>query len=170
MSEFTIPLRRVMLLQQTLENGGTTTCPLRRPETSVDAQVEVENDDRTHHLKVKFGPLTGSISLPRGDSAKYLALRDYLEELANGRADSGQQSQLALALIEAQDCVNNVIGANHIAYVIHTTTPARPLGAVVTDDQGEIHAAATGTCKDHLAELLRAKLGHHQRGLGSAHE
>lgn len=170
MSEFTINLRRVMLLQATLENGGATTCPMRRPETSIDALIEVENDSRTHHLRVKFGPLTGSISLPRGDSAKYLALRDYLEELANGRADSGQQSQLAMALMDAQDCVNDVIGPDHIAYVIHTNTPARPLGVVVTDDNGEVHAAATGTCKHHLAEALRAKLGRHQRGLGSAHE
>jgi Tfp pilus assembly protein PilZ len=157
-SEFIIPLRRVMLLQKTLEDGGAATCPLRRPETTIDAQIEVENDTRTHHIKVIFGPLTGSITLQRGDSSKYMALRDYLEDLANGRAETGEQSQLAIALMEAQDCINSVIEASQIAYVIPTTTPTRPFGAVVTDDQGEICAAVTGTCKHHLAEALRAKL------------
>lgn len=166
MSEYIIPLRQVMLLQRTLEGGGSATCPMRRLEVSVDAQIEVENDSRTHHLKVTFGPLTGSITLQRGDSAKYMALRDYLEELANGRADSAQLSEQAIAIMEAQDCVNSVIGANQIAYVIQTVTPSRPFGAVVTDDQGTICAAVTGTCKHHLAEAVRAKLRPHPEGHG----
>lgn len=166
MSEFTIPLQRVMLLQQTLENGGTATCPLRRPETTVDARIEVENDSRAHHLKVVFGPITGSITLQRGDSAKYMALRDFLEELANGRAETGELSQQAIALMEAQDCVNSVIGANHIAYVIPTATLARPFGAVVTDDQGKVQVAVTGICKHHLAEAVRAQLRPSSEGHG----
>lgn len=166
MSEYTVPLRRVMLLQKVLESGGTATCPMRRPEISVDAQVEVENDKLTHHLKASFGPFTGSLTLQRGDSAKYMALRDFLEELANGRTESGELSQRAIALMEAQDCVNGVIDAHHIAYVIQTVTPARPFGAVVTDDQGEIYAAVTGTCKNHLAEAVRAKLRPSAEGFG----
>lgn len=166
MSEFTIPLRRVMLLQKTLEDGGTAACPMRRPETTINAQIEVENDDRTHHLKATFGPFTGSITLQRGDSAKYMALRDFLEELANDGASPAELSLQAVALMEAQDYVNSVISANQIAYVIPTITPARPFGAVVTDDQGEIHAAATGSCKQHLAEAVRAQLRPSPEGHG----
>nr|WP_189659798.1 hypothetical protein [Pseudomonas farsensis] len=155
-----------MLLQKALENGGTTTCPLRRPETTSDALIEVENDTSTHHIRVIFGPLTGSLTLQRGDSSKYMALRDFLEELANGRADSGRLSQQAIALMEAQDCVNSVIEAHQIAYVIQTVTPARPFGAVVTDGLGTVHAAVTGTCKHHLAEAVRAQLRPHNEGHG----
>lgn len=158
MSEFTIPLSRVMLLQRTLEGGGAATCALRRPETTMNAQLEVENDSRAHHLTVKFGPLTSSITLQRADTSKYMALRNFLEDLANGRADSGEQSQQTIALMDAQDCVNDVIGADQVAYVILTTNPARPFGAVVTNDQGDVCAAATGSCKDHLAQAVRNKL------------
>lgn len=158
MNEYTVPLRRVMLLHPTLEQGGTATCQMRRPETATDVHIAVENDDRTHHLKVTFGPITGSLTLQRGDSAKYMALRDYLEELANGRAFTGEQSQQAIALMEAQDCVNAVLAPGHIAYVILTTSTARPFDAVVTDAQGELRVAATGTCVHHLAEVIRAKL------------
>lgn len=168
MNEYTVPLRRVMLLQPTLEQGGTATCQMRRPEIATDVHIEVENDDRTHHLKVTFGPITGSITLQRGDTAKYMALRDYLEELANGRVDTGRQSQEAMALMEAQDCVNAVLTAGHIAYVILTTTPARPFGAVVTDARGELRAAATGTCMHHLAEAISAKLRPGQEGPGES--
>ncbi|WP_095153972.1 hypothetical protein [Pseudomonas sp. Irchel 3E13] len=168
MNEYTVPLRRVMLLQATLENGGTATCQMRRPETSTDMHIAVENDDRTHHLKATFGPITGSLTLQRGDTAKYMALRDYLEELANGRAFTGEPSQQAIALMEAQDCVNGVLPPGHIAYIVLTTTPARPLGAVVTDAQGELRAAATGTCMLDLAEIIRAKLGPGREGPGES--
>lgn len=168
MNEYTVPLRRVMLLQSTLENGGTATCQMRRPEIATDMHIAVENDDRTHHLKVTFGPITGSLTLQRCDSAKYMALRDYLEELANGRAFTGEQSQQAIALVEAQDCVNAALTPGHIAYVILTTTPARPFGAVVTDAQGELRAAATRTCMHNLAEVIRAKLRPGQEGPGES--
>ena len=83
MNEFTINLRRVMLLEGTLELGGSATCPLRRPETIVDAHIQVENDDRDHHLQVRFGPFTGSITLRRGDSTKYMSCLLYTSDAAD---------------------------------------------------------------------------------------
>lgn len=159
MNEFTINLRRVMLLERTLENGGNTTCPLRRPETSVDAHIEVENDSRDHHLHVRFGPYTGSITLRRGDSTKYISLRDFLQDVANGRTESGQQTQRAIALMEALDCVSDVLPDGLRAFITPTTDHTHPFGTVVTNDQGEIRATAYGSCKHSLAEAVRAKLG-----------
>ncbi|MGF6591103.1 hypothetical protein LOY37_18290 [Pseudomonas sp. B21-012] len=170
MSEYILPLKRVMLLQHVLENGGTTTCPMRRPETSIDARIDVENDDRTHRLKVTFGPLTGSLTLQRGDSAKYIALRDFMQDLANGRTESGQLSQQAFALMEALDSVNGVLEGDQIAYITPTTNSERPFGVVVTNVQGEICAAVTGRCKNHLAESVRVKLRPTQEGAGSTHD
>lgn len=166
MSEYTLSLKRVMLLQKTLEDGGTTTCPLRRPETTMDAEIEVENDSQAHRLSVRFGPLTSSITLKRGDSAKYMALRDFLQDVANGRNESGQLSQEDIDLREALDSVNTVIRADQIAYITATTNPELPVGAVVTNDLGEICAAATGTCKEHLAQVIRTQLRPAQEGLG----
>lgn len=159
MSDFTIKLRRVMLLEHTLENGGHTTCPLHRPETSLDAHIQVENDDRDHHLQVRFGPYTGSIALPRGDSTKYMSLRNFLQDVANGRTDSGQQTQRAIALMEALDSVSDLLPEGLRAYITPTMDEDLPFGTVVTNDQGEICATAYGSCKLSLANAVRTKLG-----------
>lgn len=159
MNEFTINLRRVMLLERTLENGGNTTCPLRRPETTVDAHIQVENDSRDHHLQVRFGPYTGSITLRRGDSTKYMSLRDFLQDVANGRTESGLQTQRAIDLMEALDCVSNVLPEGLRAFITPTTDQEQPFGTVITNDQGEICATAYGSCKHTLAEAVCAKLG-----------
>lgn len=158
MSEFNIPLHQVMLLQRTLEQGGTATCQLRRLETLVDAQINVENDDSTHHIKVTLGPLVSSLALSRDPSAKYQRLREFLQDLANGRADSGAQSEEALALLEAQESVDEVLQVGQIAYVITTLNRELPLGAVVTNGLGEVCAAVTGASKEQLAAAVRAKL------------
>lgn len=158
MSEYNVSLRQVMLLQNTLENGGTAICQLLRPDASLEASVTIENDEATHHIKVSLGPLASSITLSRDPSTKYQSLRDFLQDLANGRVESGSLSDEAIALIEAQESVDEVIQAGHIAYVINTTNPTLPYGAVVTNDDGDICAAATGSSKEHLAENVRAKL------------
>ena len=164
MSDYNISLRQVMLLQNTLEHGGTASCQLRRPETCLEANISVENDEDTHHIKVSLGPLASSITLARDPSTKYQSLRDFLQDLANGRAESGSLSEEAIALIEAQESVDEVIQAGQIAYVINTTNPKLPYGAVVTNDDGEVCAAATGSSKEHLAEKVRAKLWIEQEG------
>ncbi len=166
MNEFTINLRRVMLLERTLENGGNTTCPLRRPETSVDAHIQVENDQRDHHLQVRFGPYTGSITLRRGDSTKYMSLRDFLQDVANGRTESGQQTQRAIALMEALDCVSDVLPEGLHAFITPTADQEHPFGTVITNDLGEIRATAFGSCKHALAEAVRTKLGQIPEGHG----
>lgn len=166
MSEFTIPLSRIMVLERTLEHGGTATCKLQRPEASLDAQVYVENDRTTHHIKVTMGPLASSLTLPRRLATKCQSLRDFLQDLANGRADSGAQSEEALALLEAQERVDKVLQVGQIAYVITTVNRELPLGAVVTNDLGEICAAVTGASKEQLAAAVLAKLQLGPEGLG----
>ncbi|WP_207878212.1 hypothetical protein [Pseudomonas sp. 32_A] len=158
MSEFFIPLRRVMLLQHVLENGGTTRCPMQRPETSIDAHVEIENDLRTHQVKVTFGPATGTITLQRGDSSKYMALRDFLQDLANGRTESGRRSGEAIAMREALESVNAALGPEHTAYISPTIDPKHPFRVIVLDDLGDICASTKGHCKDQLVETVRRQL------------
>ncbi|MNM57686.1 hypothetical protein D3C81_689000 [compost metagenome] len=166
MNEFQIPLRQIMLLQSTLEKGGTAICKLQRPEVSVDAHVEIENDTTHHRVKVTLGPLCSSLSLPRALSTKCQSLRDFLQDLANGRADSAAQSEEALALMEAQVSVEEVLQNGQTAYVIATVNRQLPLGAVVTNDLGVVCAAVTGTSKEHLAAEVRAKLQFSREGIG----
>ncbi|UVJ42533.1 hypothetical protein NVV94_18135 [Pseudomonas sp. LS1212] len=166
MSEYIVPLRNVMLLQRALEKGGATSCPVQRPEVTINAEVMVETDAKTHRVTVTFGPQRGSLTLQRDDTAKYQLLRDFIQDLANGRTESGCQSEKAIAMLEALDRLNEVIGADQIAYITPTTDPIHPFGAVVTNDQGEICAAAIGTCKDHLAAAVRTKLRPNEEGSG----
>ena len=166
MSEFQISLRHIMLLQRTLDNGGIATCTLQRPEVAVDAQIEIENDCTHHRIKVTLGSLCSSLSLPRALSTKCQSLRDFVQDLANGRADSGAQSEEALALMEAQVSVEEVLLTGQTAYVIATVNRQLPLGAVVTNDQGDVCAAVTGASKEHLAAEVRAKLQLGRDGLG----
>ncbi|MBJ9975295.1 hypothetical protein IAE35_05210 [Pseudomonas sp. S75] len=158
MSEFTIPLRRVMLLQHTLESGGKTVCQMLRPERAFDAQLEIENDQRRHHIKASFGPLTASLTLLRGDSSKYQALRDFLQDLANGRTDSGRQSAEAIAMREALEAVNAVVGPSLSAYISPTNDLEKPFRVIVLNHLGEICAATKGHCQDDLAETVRNQI------------
>ena len=166
MSEFQISLCQIMLLQRTLDNGGTATCKLQRPEAKVDAQIHIENDNTHHCITVTLGPLCSSLRLPRALSTKCQSLRDFVQDLANGRADSAAQSEEALALMEAQVSVEEVLQSGQTAYVIATVNRQLPLGAVVTNDQGDVCVAVTGSSKEHLAAAVRAKLQPGPDGLG----
>ena len=158
MTDYTLSLKRVMLLQKTLDEGGFTTCPLQRPETTTDAVIQVENDNEVHRLSVRFGPLHSSITLKRRDAAKYLALRDFLQDVANGRADSGTESQAAAAMREALESVNTVLETDQVAYITPTADKARPFRVIVLDELGDICAHTKGHCKDNLVEAVRAQL------------
>lgn len=166
MSEFTLSLKQVMLLQNVLDVGGTTHCLLSRPETTCPAVIQVENDTDAHHLTVEFGPCMASLTLCRSEPNKYMSLRDFLQDVANGRTESGHLSQEEIALRDALDSVNSVISPDQVAYITTTTNPDLPVGAVVTNERGEICAAATGSCKDHLAQAVHAQLRPIQEGLG----
>ncbi|MDO7900641.1 hypothetical protein ACE1YR_00665 [Pseudomonas sp. K1(2024)] len=158
MSEFTVPLRRVMLLQHTLEAGGKAVCQVLRPERIFDAQLEIENDLRSHHIKASFGPLTASLTLLRGDASKYHALRDFLQDLANGRTESGRQSAEAIAMREALEAVNSVIGYTREAYISPTNDPERPFRVIVLDQLGDICALTKGYSQDELVETVRSQI------------
>lgn len=168
MSEYIVPLAKVLLLQHVLQNGGTSSCPVRRTEITLTAEVSIELDGESIVAQVTFGPLTGSLKLQRGDSANYLHLRDFIQDIANGRTETGRQSELAIALMEAFDSVDQVINDDQIAYVTPTTSTSFPFGAVVTNGQGEVCAAAIGSSKEHLAELIHLKLLSIQKGIGES--
>jgi hypothetical protein len=60
--------------------------------------------------------------------------------------------------MEAQVSVEEVLQNGQTAYVIATVNRQLPLGAVVTDDQGDVCVAVTGASKEQLAAAVRAKL------------
>lgn len=73
---------------------------------------------------------------------------------------------LSIELAEVFRCVNNVINEGQIAYVTPTNSPEYPYGAVVTDQKGQICAAAMGKSKEGLSEMIRLKLLPPTEGFG----
>lgn len=165
MSAFVIPFAKQDLLHQVLTTGGTAICPLYLPTIQLDADIDVELSTGQAHVKVKFGAFSGSLTLPRGDRANHLHLRDFIEDVANGRTTTGRTKQ-AIALMEALDHISTALLEGQVAYIAPTTNAEYPFGAVVTNGRGELCAAAIGTDKEHLAELLRDKLRPHPEGNG----
>lgn len=165
MSAFVVPFPKQDLLHQVLAAGGTITCPLYSPTTQFDADVEVELSDEHAYIKVAFRGLTGSLTLPRGDRANHLHLRDFIQDVANGRTEAGRTPQ-AIALMEALDHVGTVLRPGQVAYITPTISEVHPFGAVVTNGLGEVCAAAMGSSKEHLAELISHKLQRYPEGTG----
>lgn len=88
MSEFFIPLPYQELLHHILQVGGMTACPLQRPEQTIHASFEVELTDNTAVVSVDFGGHSGRLTLRRSDRANHLHLRDFIQDIANGRIES----------------------------------------------------------------------------------
>lgn len=166
MSEFLIPLRNVMLLQSVIENGGTALCELRRPEQTLAANLTVESDACSHIVTLSIGPLKSSLTLQRASADKYRTLRDFIEDVANGHADSGRWVQHATALADALDYISKRLEDGQVAYITPTYDTARPYGAVVTNARGEICAAVTGSSKEHLGEQITSRLAALQNQIG----
>lgn len=165
MSAFLVPFHKQDLLHQVLAAGGTITCLLYCPTAQFDADVEVELSDKHVHIKVTFRGLTGSLTLTRGARANHLYLRDFIQDVANGRTESGRTQQ-AIALMEALEHVDTVLQPGQVAYITPTISGEHPFGAVVTNGLGEVCAAAMGSSKEHLAELISRKLQRYPEGTG----
>ncbi|WP_110968306.1 hypothetical protein [Pseudomonas huaxiensis] len=163
MSNHIVPLANVMRLQQVLENGGTATCQVRRPESLSIATIQAKLETDAVHLEVAVGDTTGKLTLQRGDTAKYQHLRDFIQELANGRTEYVKK---ALALMDAHDHVSAILPSGHLVYISPTPWPNTPFAAVITNNTGEICAVACGADKDNLAAQVRAKLWPSAEGHG----
>lgn len=165
MSVFVIPFGKQGLLHQVLSTGGSTRCPLYCPSVQLDADIEIELSSGQVHIKVAFGELTGSLTLSHNDRANHLHLRDFVQDVANGRTEAGRTQQ-AIALMEALDHVDTVLQPGQVAYITPTISDVHPFGAVVTNGLGEVCAAAMGSSKEHLAELISRKLQRYPEGTG----
>ena len=73
-----------------LQVGGAAVCPLQRPEQTIHASFEVELTDTTALINVDLGGHTGELTLKRSDRANHLHLRDFIQDIANGRIESAQ--------------------------------------------------------------------------------
>ena len=92
MNSYLIPLAKQELLHHMLQVGGSAVCPLQRPEQSIHASFEVELTDESAVISVDLGGHTGELTLKRSDRANHLHLRDFIQDIANGRIESAQPS------------------------------------------------------------------------------
>lgn len=90
MNSYLIPLAKQELLHHMLQVGGAAVCPLQRPEQTIHASFEVELTDDNAVISVDFGGHTGELTLKRSDRANHLHLRDFIQDIANGRIESAQ--------------------------------------------------------------------------------
>jgi hypothetical protein len=90
MNSYLIPLAKQELLHHMLQVGGAAVCPLQRPEQTVHASFEVELTDTSAVINVDLGGHTGELTLKRSDRANHLHLRDFIQDIANGRIESAQ--------------------------------------------------------------------------------
>lgn len=118
MNAYLIPLAKQDLLHHMLQVGGTAVCPLQRPEQTIHASFEVELTDDSAVISVDFGGHTGELTLKRSDRANHLHLRDFIQDIANGRIESAEPApppeqptrtaQIQQMLAESEALLNNV--------------------------------------------------------------
>ena len=118
MNSYLIPLAKQELLHHMLQVGGSAVCPLHRPEQTIHASFEVELTDCSAVISVDFGDHTGELTLKRSDRANHLHLRDFIQDIANGRIESaaptpppeqpGGAAQIQQMLAESEALLNNV--------------------------------------------------------------
>jgi hypothetical protein len=90
MNSYLIPLATQELLHHMLQVGGASVCPLQRPEQTIHAKFEVELTETTAVINVDLGGHTGELTLKRADRANHLHLREFIQDIANGRIESAQ--------------------------------------------------------------------------------
>ena len=88
MNDYLIPLSQQEILHHFLQVGGAAVCPLRRPEQTIHARYEVELTELNVVINVELGDHTGELTLKRRDRANHLHLRDFIQDIANGRIES----------------------------------------------------------------------------------
>lgn len=93
MSDFLIPFARQELLRHMLQTGGKAICPLQWAKTAVSAHIDVELTEEVAIIQVKLGDLRGQLTLQRTAPTGYLQLRDFIQDIANGRLESSECSQ-----------------------------------------------------------------------------
>ncbi|CAI8962000.1 hypothetical protein [Pseudomonas sp. IT-P176] len=118
MNTYLIPLAKQDLLHHMLQVGGAAVCPLQRPEQTIHASFEVELTDDNAVISVDFGGHTGELTLKRSDRANHLHLRDFIQDIANGRIESAEPApppeqptrtaQIQQMLAESEALLKNV--------------------------------------------------------------
>lgn len=88
MNHYSIPLAKQELLYHMLQVGGAATVHLHSREQVIEASFTVELTETQAISKVQLGQHTGTLALRRSNLANHLALRDFIEDMANGRHES----------------------------------------------------------------------------------
>lgn len=88
MNYYTIPLAKQELLHHMLQVGGTAAVHLHSQQQIIEASFTVELSDTHATIKVTLGEHHAEQTLRRANRANHLALRDFIEDMANGRHES----------------------------------------------------------------------------------
>lgn len=90
MNHYSIPLAKQELLHHMLQVGGSAAVHLHSLEQVIEAHFTVELTDAQAIIKVELGQHKAELTLRRADRANHLHLRDFIEDIANGRHESAE--------------------------------------------------------------------------------
>lgn len=88
MSHYSIHLAKQELLNHMLQVGGSAVVHLHSLEQVIEAHFTVELTATHAITKVALGEHQAELTLRRPDRANHLHLRDFIEDIANGRHES----------------------------------------------------------------------------------
>jgi len=88
MRHYSIQLAKQELLHHMLQVGGSAVVHLHSLEQVIEAHFTVELTDTQAIAKVKLGEHQAELKLRITDLANHLHLRDFIEDMANGRHES----------------------------------------------------------------------------------
>ena len=90
MNHYSIPLAKQELLHHMLQVSGAAAVHLHSQEQVIEAHFTVELTDAQAIIKVELGQHKAELTLRRADRANHLHLRDFIEDIANGRHESAE--------------------------------------------------------------------------------
>lgn len=153
MSGYAIHLTKQELLNHMLQVGGKAAVHLHSPEQVIEASFEVELTDTKARCSVELGGHTGQLTLRRTDRANHLHLRDFIQDMANGRHESADPRPAPACATESHPalCQNTLRELDRVTKHGGTFSPWQ--GAVIA-----VHAQP-----DHDGRTAVAVLGNSTR-------
>jgi hypothetical protein len=106
MNDFLVPFARQELLHHMLQVGGRAECTLHRDQLTVQADLQVELTETHATIQVELAGLRGQLTLKRSDRAGHLHLRDFIQDIANGRIESAAPVERSPTIQQCRHCAH----------------------------------------------------------------
>jgi hypothetical protein len=171
MSDFRIPLPEHDLIHQLVSYGGKMDCPLQRLDQRITASLNVTDEGRNTRARVVVGDYSGEILLNSALLSNHLRLRNFIEDMANGRIESGRLREPnvssvatpSMPVCDAEDLETLIdaggfqrLSTGHMV-TVHRGTK-RITGIIVSDAGTHIVSGSPNDLRTALTEHIESQL------------